>query len=369
MVLVAGLAVIVFVLLPHVISRREAITQSREFDRFSPHMRVLRTDGSDHTHGECRPTEMRLLPAAVPHAELPGAAMPTNTERTRREGARTRTGEDTPARQIAQLRARRAARLANERAAAQRRMVATVLAALLAGLFVVLAAVGTLGWAWTLIPVAALVSAVVGSRMAAVRTERVERVEESRMAELRAARRAGVTRAGHLAAPTVLAARDAADRGERFEASGARRVAPSEEVHAEAETGVPSTQSHVAEPVAAESSTSAVASEHIEARPDASDSGVDTDSDRGRTEAPEQPKRTWTPTPVPAPTWSNRVRVEGRIVHADTDLRGIPRVGAAPARPTVTEGMPEGSRSTEQVVAAQPIAFDLDEVLENRRAE
>lgn len=356
MVLVAALAVIVFVLLPHVISRREAITQSREFDRFSPHLRVLRTDGSTHVHEECRPMEMRLLPASdTSPAELPGAAMSPNTERTRRPGARTRTGEDTPARQIAQLRARRAARLANERAAGQRRLAVTVLAALLTVAFLVLGALGLLGWGWMLVPVAALAAAMVTSRMAAIRSEQVERGEEARMVELRAARQAGISRAGHLAAPTVAAARTrTSGRGSVEDAEPAHHVTPKR---------VPSTDDVAEAPVEA-SPGSATEEAPAPAAEPVSDPG------QSGSEVPAAvDRRTWTPTRVPAPTWSQRERVAGRIVHADTDLRGIPRVGAAPARPTVTEGMPEGSRSTEQVVAAQPIAFDLDEVLENRRAE
>lgn len=361
MVLAVAIAVIAFVLLPHVIARREAITQSREYDRFSPHMRVLRTDGPAHAHEECRPTEMRLLPVAdVPPTELPGGAMPTNTERAARPGARTRAGGDTPTHQIAHLRAHRAARLANERAAGLRRMVATVAAAVLTVSFVVLAGLGLMRPAWVLLPAVVLAAAVVTSRMAAIRSERIEREEESRMVELRARRRAGVTRAAHLAAPTVAAARGAAERGERFVASDRR---------ADTEAGEPSGQSvaparaergAAPEEGAAEQGGSARTPDR---QPDVEGPAV------AAVAAVERAHRPWTPTPVPAPTWSNRPRVEGRTVHADTDLRGIPRVGAAPARPTTAQGMPEGARSTEQVAAAQPIAFDLDEVLENRRAQ
>ena len=73
--------------------------------------------------------------------------------------------------------------------------------------------------------------------------------------------------------------------------------------------------------------------------------------------------------PVPAPTYASRERVRGRIVHADTDLRGIPRIAAAvPARP-IAQTAQVGARSTAEVVADQAVALDLDAVLDARRAQ
>jgi len=68
-------------------------------------------------------------------------------------------------------------------------------------------------------------------------------------------------------------------------------------------------------------------------------------------EVADTPARAWTVAPIPAPTYAARDRSRGRIVHADTDLRGIPRITAAiPARP-IAQTAQVGARSTEEVVA------------------
>ena len=86
-------------------------------------------------------------------------------------------------------------------------------------------------------------------------------------------------------------------------------------------------------------------------------------------EVADTPARAWTVVPVPAPTYASRERVRGRIVHADTDLRGIPRIAAAvPARP-IAQTAQVGARSTAEVVADQAVALDLDAVLDARRAQ
>ncbi len=86
-------------------------------------------------------------------------------------------------------------------------------------------------------------------------------------------------------------------------------------------------------------------------------------------EVADTPARAWTVAPIPAPTYASRDRVRGRIVHADTDLRGIPRITAAiPARP-IAQTAQVGARSTEEVVADQIVALDLDAVLDARRAQ
>lgn len=80
-------------------------------------------------------------------------------------------------------------------------------------------------------------------------------------------------------------------------------------------------------------------------------------------------RRTWTVGAVPAPSYAMRARVTGRVVHSDTDLRGIPRIdGVVPARPVATSGM-KAARSTAATAADAICAFDLDAVLDARRAQ
>ena len=191
-------------------------------------------------------------------------------------------------REIAKLRARRAARLAAESAAGRRRMVVTGVCALATVILGIIVAATSIAWAWIAIPAAALVAA---------------------------------------AAPAEP------------QASSSSSEEVSEVVEAsEPETGsVPSLVFNVEVPEVVE--------------------------------VADTPARAWTVAPIPAPTYASRERVRGRIVHADTDLRGIPRIAAAvPARP-IAQTAQVGARSTAEVVADQAVALDLDAVLDARRAQ
>lgn len=75
-------------------------------------------------------------------------------------------------RDIAKLRARRAARLAAESAAGRRRMVLTGVCALSTVILGIVIAATSIAWAWLVVPVAALVASLAASRVAAVRSQR-----------------------------------------------------------------------------------------------------------------------------------------------------------------------------------------------------
>lgn len=75
-------------------------------------------------------------------------------------------------RDIAKLRARRAARLAAESAAGRRRMVITGVCALATVALGIVIAATSIAWAWIAIPAAALVASLAASRVAAVRSDR-----------------------------------------------------------------------------------------------------------------------------------------------------------------------------------------------------
>ena len=227
-------------------------------------------------------------------------------------------------REIAKLRARRAARLAAESAAARRRMVVTGVCALASVVLGIVIAATSLAWAWIVIPAAALVASLATSRVAAVRSQRASERELELLTKLRG----GVRGAGRATA-----------------AAPAKPQAPVAEEAIEAAVEV------------SEPQTGSVPSLVFNA------------------EAPEvvevadTPARAWTVAPIPAPTYASRERVRGRIVHADTDLRGIPRIAAAvPARP-IAQTAQVGARSTAEVVADQAVALDLDAVLDARRAQ
>ena len=228
-------------------------------------------------------------------------------------------------REIAKLRARRAARLAAESAAGRRRMVVTGVCALATVALGIVIAATSVAWAWIAIPAAALVASLATSRVAAVRSQRASERELELLTKLRGdVRGAGRATAAAPAEP---------------QASSSSSEEVSEVVEAsEPETGsVPSLVFNVEVPEVVE--------------------------------VADTPARAWTVAPIPAPTYASRERVRGRIVHADTDLRGIPRIAAAvPARP-IAQTAQVGARSTAEVVADQAVALDLDAVLDARRAQ
>lgn len=228
-------------------------------------------------------------------------------------------------REIAKLRARRAARLAAESAAGRRRMVVTGVCALATVALGIVVVAASLAWAWIAIPAAALVASLATSRVAAVRSQRASERELELLTKLRGdVRGAGRATAAAPAKPQVVSS----SSEEVFEAVEA----------SETQTGsVPSLVFNVEVPEVVE--------------------------------VADTPARAWTVAPIPAPTYASRERVRGRIVHADTDLRGIPRIAAAvPARP-IAQTAQVGARSTAEVVADQAVALDLDAVLDARRAQ
>lgn len=226
-------------------------------------------------------------------------------------------------REIAKLRARRAARLAAESAAGRRRMVVTGVCALATVVLGIVIAATSIAWVWIAIPAAALVASLATSRVAAVRSQRASERELELLTKLRG----DVRGAGR---PTA--------------------AAPAEQ-----------------DPVAEETVEAAV--EASEPQTGSVPSLVFNVEVPEVVEVADTPARAWTVAPIPAPTYASRERVRGRIVHADTDLRGIPRIAAAvPARP-IAQTAQVGARSTAEVVADQAVALDLDAVLDARRAQ
>lgn len=226
-------------------------------------------------------------------------------------------------REIAKLRARRAARLAAESAAGRRRMVITGVCALATVALGIVIAATSVAWAWIAIPAAALVASLATSRVAAVRSQRASERELELLTKL---------------------------RGDVRGAGRATAAAPAEQA-----------------PVAEETVEAAV--EASEPQTGSVPSLVFNVEVPEVVEVADTPARAWTVAPIPAPTYASRERVRGRIVHADTDLRGIPRIAAAvPARP-IAQTAQVGARSTAEVVADQAVALDLDAVLDARRAQ
>lgn len=265
-------------------------------------------------------------------------------------------------REIAQLRARRAARRSTEVAAGKRRMVVSGFFAALTAAIGLIAALSTaVAWGWMLLPFGALVASLVVSRRAAIRFEEVSRAEQARLEELMG-----------------LVPMDEADTVERREERGASvqvkadsSDSVAEVVEAEVEAGVEAEGDIEADTgVDAEADIEAGATVEAAVEAERVELTAELAEDPAKAEAPaESAPAAWVPTPIPSPMYAQRARVGGRLVHPDTDLRGIPKVAASvPMRPSGVSESGAPLRSTEEVAAAQPVSFDLDAILESRRA-
>ena len=317
---IVAVFVALFATVPSLVARRTAIVQSREIDRFSPKLRIIHTNETeletcDHASGTIL-AERALTSGGSMHQGTTGRSRPVIDRRNNKA-----------VRDIAKLRARRAARIAAENAAARRRMVITGICALATIALGIVIAATSIAWAWIAIPTVALVASLGTSRVAAVRSQQASERELELLTKLRGDVRGAGRPTAAAPAPAEHASSSSDEAAEETAASDA---AP--------QTGsVPSLVFNVDVPEIVE--------------------------------VADTPARAWTVVPVPAPTYASRERVRGRIIHADTDLRGIPRIGAAvPARP-IAQTAQVGARSTAEVVADQAVALDLDAVLDARRAQ
>ena len=328
---IAAVFVSLLATVPQLVARRMAIVESREIDRFSPSLRMIRTNASELDM--CDRASGTILARRT--LTSGGSMYPATTGRTRPVIDRR---NNKAVRDIARLRARRAARLAAESAAGRRRMVITGVCALSTVILGIVIVATSIAWAWIALPIAALVASLSTSRVAAIRSQRASEREVELLTKLRADVRGGRPAAS---APKARPAQSSVARDEAVAAprvSASSDVAPAASSESAPTTGsVPSLVFNVEVPEAVE--------------------------------VADTPARAWTVAPIPAPTYASRDRVRGRIVHADTDLRGIPRITAAiPARP-IAQTAQVGARSTEEVVADQIVALDLDAVLDARRAQ
>lgn len=346
--LVVALAVV-----PHLIARRTAIMESREGDRFSPRMRMLSTDRDNYD--ECVETSPHLLTGTriVLRRDIDMA-----TQEAVQAGRAPRV-QHRNVREIAALRARRAARLSSEAAAGRRRMLAAAVSAAATLIVAIVVVATSVTWPWLLTPAALCVASLAASRYAAVRSQQADAREKAELQRLR----------GQISDEATAPSAAAPEQRETEVASISEAVA---EAEAASDRPVDAQQDDdVAELVAATrelEETEASASDLSRVVPSGE---VNDEAPTGvieRVSAPVE-RRTWTPASVPAPSYAMRGRVMGRVVHPDTDIRGIPRVEArVPARPIEAVPM-ENARSTEEVVESTMVALDLDAVLQSRIAQ
>ncbi len=329
--------------LPYLIARRSAMMQSRENDRFSPSLRLVESasvvpvdecaDDSPALLNGTRPVQRRSFPVAHNAPVLTAEAA-----RARSRGVR----------EISALRARRAARLSAEAAAARRRVLLVAVAALATLILAGCAAATSLSWMWPLLPFAVGTATLVFSRACAIRSQRIGEEEVAQLHRLRdQLSRSSVSAKASAEVTTVEAetvhssVSDASEESVEEESLGADQVTDTAEELAE------DLQDEAQ--AAAEQTVASAIEEEIP--------------------APVE-RRTWTPAAIPAPTYAMRARLSGRIVHPDTDIRGIPRVDARiPARPIAAGPVPKDAHSTEEVVAYEAVVLDVEAALDSRIAQ
>lgn len=335
--------VVTLATLPYLIARRSAMMQSRENDRFSPSLRLVES-ASVVPVDECADDSPALLNGTRP-VQRRSSPVAHNAPVLTVEAARARSRG---VREISALRARRAARLSAEAAAARRRVLLMAVAALATLILAGCAAATSLSWMWPLLPFVMGAATLAFSRACAIRSQRIGEEEVAQLHRLRdqLSRSSASTKASSdvttVETETIHPSlSDASEEGAEDESQCVDQVADESEEVAE--------DLHDEAQAAAEQTVASAIEEEIP--------------------APVE-RRTWTPAAIPAPTYAMRARLSGRIVHPDTDIRGIPRVDARiPARPIAAGPVPKDARSTEEVVANEAVVLDVEAALDSRIAQ
>lgn len=338
--------ILVAVMIPHFIQRRAAIMESREGDRFSPNLHLVRQSAPPKARaahcGSCRLISPHSTIHRVPLTEGLNQGGPMSAPARRPVSG---AGVKQRAHELAQLRSRRAARRSAEAASAQRRIAAAgSFAALTVVTILTVAMSSSLSWLWVFAPVAGLGVVLVLSRRAAIQAEAADATDRARLQELTAQGQS----ASNAEAP-------------------AAHVAPESEDRPSAVSATP--QGQVVRETSSTAPTTAQLNDSSEATPSLHNSAQTQDPAATDTAtAASAQERQWVPGVIPPSRYSQGSRIQGRVIHADTDLRGIPKVAATvPARPIAATEDP-AAQSTQAVAASVPLAFNLDEVLEARRA-
>ncbi|MDO4666173.1 MAG: hypothetical protein Q4A71_08290 [Actinomycetaceae bacterium] len=342
-VLFAVVAIALAVVLPGIAKWQVLAAKRNENDRFSADMRVL-----------------DLRTQVEPGGSHSGKLFLT--------GGRQMSQQERSA--LVTVRAARAAAVARRAAAARRRLALAGALLVLTVIMAVLGVVQVVALAWAAVPLVGLVATLVSGRRAALAAKRNDADDLERIRQLREQALLGVGRPvpqnrrwESLARLGDFAPKNAAANGEGEAAispagagtgdtgEGAYRVdqgatvgassAPSTNVGTEAVQGVKS----------GEAATGGVASSATGGKEDRTRRGM-----------------TWSPMPIPAPSYRMKAMVQPRGVQV-SHMRGeTPTIGVAvPYRPGQVGGL-KNTVSTEEVVATALVRMDGDDMLDARRA-
>ncbi|WP_127130992.1 hypothetical protein [Georgenia sp. SYP-B2076] len=413
-VFIALTLVLLGYLLPNLVRSRQLLLDSRVEDRFSGDLRILATAGTAALAGRTGTADGGTHHAQVttrPYLHDP-SRRPESSLANRPHAPAGRAPQD--ARALAAARAARAARVSRRAAAARRRLILTTL--LLVVSVGAWAAVPLVGASWLLpvVPTLLLVMVLVLGRRTAVQALAHDKRDRAEMARLQADLREITRRAAAQRPPSRRVASAAAGRARGAEAGASAdadaSAAPGAAADASTSAGTSADASAtpgrpadagslaVDRATADRASTDSVAVGRAPAGPASADRSASTDSRRddgeddleapagtGRpdtgtdvgappaTAAPDTAwaergaqgasHETWTPVPVPVPSYTLKPDVPRRDVAPYADAAPDTH-SAVPQRPTVA------SPASAAAALLEPVAvkLDLDAVLARRRA-
>ena len=266
-----------------------------------------------------------------PERGLPAADRPEGSKKVT-----SASRPDSPTRQMAALRARRVARLAREQAAVKRRVVMAAASSVLLLVFTVVAAVGALSWLWLISPVTLLVATVGSSVAGSFRAQSQSRDEVDELARIK----------------------------DQVRATTRGNSRPSERTASSQSQAAESAKEDIEESLPVGASDEA-------ARDDVESDVVVSEPTAPPSDVTQRPAREWNVISLPPVRGSHQTPVLTRRVHADTDLVPIQerRDAGVPARPLHKSDQVAAAAVAAAQVTGPTFRFDLDAVLDQRRAQ
>lgn len=336
--IIVALAVLVAVYLtPALITKRQRLVETPVEDRFSDRITIVKPANCGlSVRGEPQRQQPAILRQLTEQPREPrpvirvdardieievakegGRDMRDNTEETR---SVIRRGVPSTSRQLAKLRAARAARIARENAAGQRRFVLAGISLTLLVAFGIAAWFSALSPWWLLAPVALMSGVIASGRIAYQRSVAAAEYETLMLRKL---------------------------RGEKVREVPQFRPLPSTETEA-IEPSVEINEAEVAEDASHEVSPIDEATE-------------------------EAATSEWTPQPIPQPLYATDATIRRTVAEdpeeAEDEVDEISAEIWNPVRPVAPSATPADAVSSEEAASQAPVAFNLEEILDHRRAQ
>lgn len=369
-------AVIMLYAVPATVARRKAVVTSREGDRFSPGMDLVTAQKVTVDPVAQQESTRPLLPTVLA-AQSEGTSM-TDVSGAPRSGALTAgpsagRGRQrfSPTQQMTALRARRVARLSREAAAVKQRIAAAAGGSILMLAFAIPAALGRMSWAWISLPALVLVATVASSMWGSWKAQQDSAAEIAELARIKESMRSEGAVPRH---PRVISAQN------RPHAASAPRPAASQRPRHDVSTPLPAELDSAGETRGTTRASDPRGREDATHRPTAE--AIPGEEERPQSEeiaenkAPSRPEpalrsRQWDVAVIPPVRGAGESLISRRRVHADTDL--VPKVErreeGVPVRPLRKSDAVAQASQTAAQLTGPTFRFDLDAVLDQRRAQ